>query len=85
MNIFKKRTSVDDSLFDKDGNVILTKDTAYVMDFILLLMINGVIDVIKIQLELYRSGIHITYRDLNKIIDYLVKEGFISKSELSNE
>lgn len=76
-SIFKVK---EPNLFDKKGNVILTEDTAYLMDCILTVYASGleVKTLHMLNLELYRCGIYINYPDLKKVINYLCKEGLLS-------
>ncbi len=74
-----------DQIFDRKGDVILTEDTAYLMDCILAIYASG-IDVKtlhRLNLELYRCSIYINYLDLKKVIHFLVKEGLLEYNTFS--
>lgn len=72
-------------LFKNNGDVVLTNDTAYLMDCILTVFAADVeIKTLHmLNLEMHRCGIYITYPDLKKVMKYLVKEGLFSYTEFS--
>lgn len=85
MKILKSIIKVkEEDLFDKKGDVILTKDTAYLMDCILCIYASGigVETLYMLNLELYRCSIYISYPDLKKVVNYLVNKGLLSVSNL---
>ncbi len=77
-SLFKAK---EETLFDKKGNVKLTEDSAYLMDCILTIYASGieVKTLHRLNLELYRCGVYISYPDLKKVITYLCNEGLLSK------
>ena len=68
-----------ETLFDKKVNITLTEDTAYLMDCILTIYVSGieVKTLHRLNLELYRCGVYISYHDLKKVINYLCEKGYI--------
>ncbi len=86
MKILKNLLRVkNDGLFDEKDNVILTEDTAYLMDCILCVFLAIEVKTLYLlNLEMYRCGIQITYPDLKKVVNYLIKEGLLSNNLSKN-
>lgn len=84
-NILNISPKKDDNIIDGKSNVILTKDTAYLMDCILTIYASGIkLETLHVlHLELYRCSIYISHPDLKKVIAYLVKKGLLSNYSFS--
>ena len=78
MKIFRKKISFNNKLFDKHGNIILSEESAFFMDAIIVNVLDkDGISITELHREMFRCGIHVSNKELKETIEFLGKKSLV--------